>query len=625
MTSEATRLHAFESRVRLAPVLATLGALLAAAVVASGLTHGVKSSGGFLAYALAIVALGASAGGLWRRSSVAQYGAWALALAAVGALYAFRQMHVSPRAEAANVALNYTALAAAVIPAVAWLRVATPAKALLLGGSLAAALIGWEWYALVQSLQIKDETLHDVHWIGDGWHHQRHPTMGLVYRPWGWMKAWYPTNVRDYFEIEAPSDVLDMRSFRLQVEDGAEALLSRPERRDQPVTLAYRAASSEARPPVAIYAIPAVVPGAKYALSLQARSPARQRLRVEIAQTDHQQYKILTHAEWALTTEWQPLALATQAVDFGGEMHLKLVPMAPESRLEFQDIRVSGPSQQPAHGDRYSVSYAFNGEGFRDRDWSPDAPPGVTRIAMLGDSFTVGYGVHAWDLASRRLENELNSAGDRRVEVMNFATVGFSSRQERACFEASIVKHHPQIVLLMMVANDPVSMEEENDMGSAHLFKKMEQSSGLTREAYRRRWEAIEAIKQQYDEKCVPEIRALADGCRRIGCQLLVVYYRFSDEPNWRKMVQDIDRALAGSEIPTHDLYAALRAEHDAEALKVHPLDAHPNEIANRLAADDLANKLRTLGWLDSAAREPAERADETSPAEPSASTSAAP
>lgn len=622
MTSDSTHRRTFESRVRLAPVLAVLGALVALGASASGLTHGVKSPGGALIYGLTAGCLLAAAAALWRGSSRGQFAAWVMGLAAAAALHAFRQLHVSPAAEAANIALNYTVLAAIVVPMVAGLRITSPAKALLMGGSLALTLIGWEEYALLQSFQIKDETLHDVHWMGDGWHHERHPTMGLVYRPWGWMKAWYPTNVREYFEIETPNDALDMRSFRLQVEPGVQVQLTRPERRDQLVALAYTSAAPDARPPVAIYARDSVVPGESYTVTFQARARSGQSVRAELAQTDHKQYKILAHAQREVTANWQDVSLEAQAVEYGGELHLKLLPTAPQAPLEVQNIQVSGPRLKPPPRERFAVSYAFNGEGFRDREWRLEPPEGVTRIAMLGDSFTVGYGVHAWDLASRRLEQEL---GADKFEVMNCATVGFSSRQERACFQAVVAKYKPRFVLLMMVANDPVSMEEENEMGSAHLFKKMEQSSGLTREAYRRRWEAIEEIKQQYQERCVPEVRGLADDCRRAGAELLVVYYRFSDEANWLKLVRDMEQALAADKIPTHDLFPALRADHDFDSLKVHPLDAHPNEVANRLAAADLAKKLRELGWLDNNYRSPASSDTDAPAAEASTAASGAP
>lgn len=602
MSGGSTGRNAFDARVRMAPVLAGLGLLLAAAAGAVALTHGLKSPGSSVVYPLVALAVGVSVVGLGLRMAPVQGLGWVLALAAAAGTYAFRAMHVSPRAEAADAALNWIAVAAVLAPLVVGIRLASPAQGALLAAAVALTGLSAEWIALFKSHSIDETKLHDILWTGDGWHHERHPTMGLVYRPWGWMKAWYPTNMRDYFEVETPSEAVDVRTFAMNVEGDVTVELSRPEQRDQPLEIAYKSPTPGARPPVVIYTSPQVVAGKRYALKFRARSPGVQRVRAELTQTKKQEFKFLIQGEFDLAPEWQELSIESLAADFGGEMQLKFLPLTPNARLELNDIRFSGPLAQPAPKERFAVSYAFNGDGFRDRPWQLAAAPNVTRIAMLGDSFTVGYGVHAQDLASRRLEDELNrDAGPRRFEVMNFATVGFSTRQERACFQACIAKYRPQVLLLMMVANDPVSMEEENEMGSAHLFKKMEQSTGLTRETYRRRWEAIEAIKQQFEEKCVPEIRTLADRCREIETKLMVVYYRFSDEANWLKLVHDVDRALAGSDVPTLDLYSALRADHDFESLKVHQVDGHPNEIANRLAADALAKQLRQLGWLEPA------------------------
>ena len=52
-----------------------------------------------------------------------------------------------------------------------------------------------------------------------------------------------------------------------------------------------------------------------------------------------------------------------------------------------------------------------NAAGFRGPQRSREKPPGVLRIATLGDSSTFGYGVPYADTFSAQLETRLNAAG----------------------------------------------------------------------------------------------------------------------------------------------------------------------------------------------------------------------
>jgi hypothetical protein len=51
---------------------------------------------------------------------------------------------------------------------------------------------------------------------------------------------------------------------------------------------------------------------------------------------------------------------------------------------------------------------------------------------------------------------------------------------------------------------------------------------------------------------------------------------------------------VRGAGIPVHDLGPALLELRRPEELTVHPTDAHPNEIAHRLAAEEIERFLET-------------------------------
>ncbi|MFQ5893549.1 MAG: hypothetical protein ACE5H5_04470, partial [Nitrospinota bacterium] len=80
----------------------------------------------------------------------------------------------------------------------------------------------------------------------------------------------------------------------------------------------------------------------------------------------------------------------------------------------------------------FGEAIVINSHGLRDveRPWAK--PPGVTRILVLGDSFTFGMKVEAAASYPKALEALLNRSGDgRRYDVINAGVVAYSLCQER--------------------------------------------------------------------------------------------------------------------------------------------------------------------------------------------------
>src|SRR5678815_4139427 len=73
----------------------------------------------------------------------------------------------------------------------------------------------------------------------------------------------------------------------------------------------------------------------------------------------------------------------------------------------------------------FSHQVRINSAGWRDRERSPEKPPGIFRIVVLGDSFTWGHGVEDEEIFTRRLEQKLSG-----VEVLNMGLSGSSTDQQ---------------------------------------------------------------------------------------------------------------------------------------------------------------------------------------------------
>jgi len=105
------------------------------------------------------------------------------------------------------------------------------------------------------------------------------------------------------------------------------------------------------------------------------------------------------------------------------------------------------PNREYSMGD---VVYAFNSAGFRDIEHDIKKPRGVTRVVVIGDSVTVGYGVKAADIFASQVVRFL---GDR-FEVVNIAMSGTNSPQVVHLLEAEGLTYQPDVVVMNLVLND---------------------------------------------------------------------------------------------------------------------------------------------------------------------------
>jgi hypothetical protein len=92
----------------------------------------------------------------------------------------------------------------------------------------------------------------------------------------------------------------------------------------------------------------------------------------------------------------------------------------------------------------------INRLGYRGREVPTARTPGRTRIVMLGDSITFGYGVRDGETFSAVLEE-----ADPRLEVVNLGVQGYGTDQELLKLEREGLAYAPDVVVLnVCLAND---------------------------------------------------------------------------------------------------------------------------------------------------------------------------
>jgi hypothetical protein len=126
------------------------------------------------------------------------------------------------------------------------------------------------------------------------------------------------------------------------------------------------------------------------------------------------------------------------------------VPMLPRYVIATDfGIRGNQPNQTYTHRTPdYTVEIRTNSRGIRADEKIPyQKPPGVKRILVLGDSFSVGYGVDLEDAFStamkRLLEQEIGP-----VQIVNLSVSGHGNAEELIMLREEGRKYEPDLILL---------------------------------------------------------------------------------------------------------------------------------------------------------------------------------
>lgn len=100
----------------------------------------------------------------------------------------------------------------------------------------------------------------------------------------------------------------------------------------------------------------------------------------------------------------------------------------------------------------FACSY-LNSDGLRSEEVTLSKPPGVYRIALLGDSLTESLQVNLEQSFGRVLQDRLKNRGFQ-VQVLNFGTSGYSTAQEYLQLKGQVLKYQPDLVLVCYNSRD---------------------------------------------------------------------------------------------------------------------------------------------------------------------------
>lgn len=264
------------------------------------------------------------------------------------------------------------------------------------------------------------------------------------------------------------------------------------------------------------------------------------------------------------------------------------------------------------------IVYTINAYGMRGPAVTIEKAPNTLRVVCLGDSFTFGEGVYYPDTYPAQLENRLSTAYPaRRVEVLNAGVQAYGTREEVRFFLTRCAGFHPDIVTLGFFLNDATPIAET--IRDHHAITRSADLSRLGRLS--RLWAVLErrrhasriqedyfrTTRRSFDSTTWNDCRDLLKGMQLVSKEyhfrfLVVIFpmlWQLDDTYPFTDLHARIVGACRAAGCEVLDLLDTYRGRR-AETLWVHPTDQHPNDLAHRLAAEQIAARL-TAGRADRA------------------------
>ena len=254
------------------------------------------------------------------------------------------------------------------------------------------------------------------------------------------------------------------------------------------------------------------------------------------------------------------------------------------------------------------MSVRTNSLGMRGPEPLPEGPS-LVRVAVVGDSFTFGFGVKEEEIYPSVLARILNGSAARqrhRFDVLNLGVVGYNSQDEAVVVERKALPLHPRLIVIGYVLNDPEtdprpSLHKYFDppvwWRHSHVLRLMHlgwNSVDVWRYGggdYLRYLHAPGREKWQSVVDAFDRIGALA---RRNGSRVLVAIFPMIPSDGWdaypyRDLHLQVETAARKEGFEVVDLLPFF-ARHAPSELRVSAEDGHPNALGHEVAAKAIAD-----------------------------------
>jgi len=268
---------------------------------------------------------------------------------------------------------------------------------------------------------------------------------------------------------------------------------------------------------------------------------------------------------------------------------------ANELKLPDDDPKIGHVHRPGGRAHLMDVDVEINSVGLRDREY-PVERGAARRIAFLGDSLTLAWGVSKDEAFETRLEAALST--ERPTEVLNFGTGNYNTEQQVHHFLERGIRYEPDHVVVFYFINDAEPTPVQSRWGFlghsraiTFFWSRIHATIGNTIEGQ----SFQDFYAGLYDDDRAgwratrDAFAELARVCRERGIGLQVVLlpelhdlvdYPFLDEH------AKVRGHLEGLGVESLDLFPFFEGESDPHRLWVSLDDAHPNSTAHAMIAE---------------------------------------
>ena len=304
-----------------------------------------------------------------------------------------------------------------------------------------------------------------------------------------------------------------------------------------------------------------------------------------------------------------------QFVDDGQMYELEMWKYAREVKVRDARPDLGHRHRPDGAARRMGVDVRTNAFGFRGPSIDEAAAPGVARIAFVGDSTTLGWGVAEADTFAGQVVDTLVRQG-RKVDGYNLGVGNYNTAQELALFDEVGARLRPDIIVLSYFINDAEPMptypvENLLNMNSATWIVFSYRLDSILRQFgelpdWKKYYRDLYKADAPGWQKTQDALKRFAGIARQLGSTLIVFNipelrelkpYPFDD------VTAKVRAVVEGEGITFVDLLPTVE-NLDPASLWVTVPDPHPNDVANKAFARRMTSEILPL--LDRMCRKPA-------------------
>lgn len=247
--------------------------------------------------------------------------------------------------------------------------------------------------------------------------------------------------------------------------------------------------------------------------------------------------------------------------------------------------------------------FSINSHGMADEELTLEKPPGVVRIAIVGDSVTSNL-----DLVDRQhiyptLMEQCRLRDGRTVQTLNFGVNAYSLLQSLRMAQTRVPRFEPDVLVAQLCLNDPYPSNTPYLPRPSPYWSRL--GSFLYRRLDPQRFWGHYYVDRNYDAEGWSHIRRGLEGLAELargGLPTLAVLFPYLYAPGYESwdygaIHEGYREAAERSGLPFLDLHDDFAAA----GLILHdwPMDPlHPTAEGHRLAAERILRALVALGYL---------------------------